>query len=155
MIFNRKLKDGKVKAEVYINYGDENGSVNGQKRIKKAEVLINPGMSVLEVLKMVSHIDYTPDESATGHMGSMITAIDGFKNDLTHFWLYYLREEDDGGWKLPMETPDSVLIKKNIMIAWRYHDLQEKGPGAAGNQIFGPFYSRECIARVKRCNRQF
>jgi hypothetical protein len=112
-------------------------------------------MSVLEVLKMVSHIDYTPDESATGHMGSMITAIDGYKNDLTHFWLYYLREEDDGGWKLPMETPDSVLIKKNIMIAWRYHDLQEKGPGAAGNQIFGPFYSRECIARVKRCNRQF
>jgi len=53
MIFNRKSKDGRVKAEVYINYGDENESVNGQKRIKKAEVLINPGMSVLEVLKMV------------------------------------------------------------------------------------------------------
>ena len=114
MIFNRKSKDGRVKAEVYINYGDENESVNGQKRIKKAEVLINPGMSVLEILKMVSNIEYTPDESATGHMGSMITAIDGFKNDLTHFWLYYLREEDDGGWRLPMETPDSVLIKKNM-----------------------------------------
>ena len=53
MIFNRKSKDGRVKAEVYINYGDENESVNGQKRIKKAKVLINPGMSVLEVLKMV------------------------------------------------------------------------------------------------------
>ena len=155
MILNRKSKDGKVKAEVYINYGDRNESVNGQKRIKRAEVLIDPCLSVLEILKMVSIIDYTPDESATGHMGSMITAIDGCKNDLTHFWLYYLREEDDGGWRLPMETPDSVLIKKNIMIAWRYHDLQEKGPGAAGNQVFGPFYSKECIARVKRCNRQF
>ena len=155
MIFNRKLKDGKVKAEVYINYGDGNGSANRQKRIKKAKVLINPCLSVLEILKMVSNIEYTPDESATGHMGSMITAIDGFKIDLTHFWLYYLREEDDAGWKLPMETPDSVLIKKNTMIAWRYHDLQERGPGAAGNQIFGPFFSKECISRVKRCNRQF
>jgi hypothetical protein len=155
MIFNRKSKDGKVKAEVYINYGDGNGSANGQKRIKKAKVLINPCLSVLEILKMVSNIEYTPDESATGHMGSMITAIDGFKIDLTHFWLYYLREEDDAGWKLPMETPDSVLIKKNTMIAWRYHDLQKRGPGAAGNQIFGPFFSTECISRVKRCNRQF
>lgn len=147
MIFKRKRKEGEIRVTVLINYG------NG--RIKKTDVSVHPATSVLEILKMVADIDYTPDESATGHMGSMITSIDGFKNDLSHFWLFFLREEDDCGWRLPMKMPDEVLISKNSFIAWRYHEMEEGGLGRSGNQIFGPLYSKECISRVKKCNRQF
>ena len=147
MIFKRGAKDGKIKVGVFINYG------NG--RIKKTEVSIHTGKSVLEILKMVSDIQYTPDDSATGHMGSMITSIDGFKNDLSHFWLFFLREEDDCGWRLPMKMPNEVSISKNSSVALRYHEIEEDGLKGSGNLIFGPLYSRECISKVKRCNRQF
>ena len=89
MLFKRRSKDSKVKAEVYINYG----STYKNNRIKKSKVSVHSGASVLEILQLVSDIQYTPDESATGHMGSVITAIDGLKNDLTRYWLYYLRDE--------------------------------------------------------------
>ena len=147
MIYKRSPKDGKIKAMVFINYGNNS--------IKKADVSVHPGASVLEILKTVSEVQCILDESATSHMGSMITAIDGFKNDLTHFWLFFLREEDDSGWRLPMEMPDAVLIRKSCMIGWRYHKMQESGLARSGNQLFGPFYSDECISRVKKCNHQF
>lgn len=151
MLFKRRSKDSKVKAEVYINYG----SSYKNKSIKKSKVSVHPGTSVLEILQLVSDIQYTPDESATGHMGSVITGIDGLKNDLTHYWLYYLRDECECGWRLPMKTPDAVQICRDTMIAWRYHEVEVGGLGGSGNQIFGPFYSRECCSRIKRCNRQF
>lgn len=147
LIFWRRKKEGEIKVAVIINYG------NG--RIKKTDISVNPATSVLEILKMVSDIQYTPDESATGHMGSMITSIDGFKNDLSHFWLFFLREEDGCGWKLPMKMPDEVLISKNSTVGWRYHEMEEGGLGRSGNQIFGPLYTKDCISRIKRCNRQF
>ncbi len=147
MIFKRSPKEGKVKAEVHINYGND--------RVSISEAIVDPGTSVLEILKMVSDIRYTPDESATGHCGAMVTAIDGFKNDLFHFWMYYLREESDSGWRLPMDTPDAVLINRNSRIAWRYHEAPMRGQNRSGVQIFGPLFSKGCISRIKKCNRQF
>lgn len=147
LIFNRGAKDSKIRVKVFINYG--------YGRIKKTEASIRPGTSILEILKMVSDIQYTPDESATGHMGSMITSIDGFKNDLSHFWLFFLREDDDCGWMLPMKMPNEVSVSKNSTVACRYHEMEEGGLKGSGNQIFGPLYSKECISKIKRCNRQF
>ncbi len=147
MIFKRSKKEGRIRVKIFVNYGDS--------RIEKTDISVHPASSVLDALKMVSNVEYTPDESATGHMGSMITAIDGFKNDRTHFWLYYIRDEDDCGWRLPMKTPDAVSIDRNTMIAWRYHEVAQGSLGRSENQMFGPLYSRECLLRIKRCNRQF
>lgn len=151
MLFKRRSNDRKVKVNVYINYGHSNKNNS----IKKSDMTVHSGASVLEILRQVSDIQYTPDESATAHMGSMITAIDGWKNDLNHYWMYYLREEGECGWTLPMKTPDAVLITRDTLIAWRYHEVEVGGLGRSGNQIFGPFYSRECCSRIKKCNRQF
>ena len=120
MIFKRSPKEVKVEAEVYINYG--------QDRIESSDTLVDPGTSVLEAIKKVADIRYTPDESATGHNGAMVTAINGYENDLFHFWMFYLREEGDSGWRLPMDTPDAVLVSRNSRIAWRYHDAPGEGP---------------------------
>ena len=92
MIFKRSPKEGKVKAEVYINYGND--------RVSISEAIVDPGTSVLEILKMVSDIRYTPDESATGHCGAMVTAINGFKNDLTPL----LDVLSEGGERFRMEV---------------------------------------------------
>ena len=147
MIFKRRHNEGKVKAEVYINYSND--------RVSISEAIVDPGTSVLEILKKMADIQYTPDESATGHSGTMVTAIDGFKNDIRHFWMYYLREEGDSGWRLPMDTPDMVLISRNARIAWRYHEAPKKGQNRSGVQTFGPLFSKGCISRIKKCNRQF
>ena len=147
MIFKRGKKEDEIKVKVIINYGSG--------RIKKTDVSVHPATSVLEILRMVSDIQYTEDESATGHMGSMVTCIDGFKNDPSHFWLFFLREEDDCGWRLPMNMPDEVSINMNSTVAWRYHYMEESGQNRLGDLIFGPLYTRDCISRVKKCNRQF
>lgn len=147
MIFKRGKKEGEIKVTVLINYG------NG--RIKKTDISVHPATSILEILQMVSDIQYTADESATGHMGAMVTCIDGFKNDLSHFWLFFLREKDDCGWRMPVKMPDEVSISENSIVAWRYHCMEESGSGRSGNLIFGPLYTKDCISRVKKCNRQF
>jgi hypothetical protein len=71
-------------------------------------------------LKSVVSVEYTPGESVTGHCGAMVTAINGHKNSLRRFWMYYLREESDSVWRLLLETPDAIKLHKNARVAWRY-----------------------------------
>ncbi len=48
--------------------------------------------------KMVAVIEYTLDESTTGHNGAAVTSIDRFKVDINHLWMYYVlrRTKVDG-----------------------------------------------------------
>ncbi|MFB3766452.1 MAG: hypothetical protein ACE14P_14555 [Methanotrichaceae archaeon] len=145
MLFRRNkiLSHNKIQIEVYINYGNDD--------VRHKKIAAEPGISALDALEGAANIEYTPDESATGHHGAMVTAIDGFKVDINHFWIYYIFDKSQAGWKLPMCTPDSFKITEDARIAWRYHS------GFAGKDIqrFGPLSTSKCICKVKRCNRQF
>ncbi|MCJ7442999.1 MAG: hypothetical protein MUO26_00445 [Methanotrichaceae archaeon] len=139
MLFSRH----KIKIDVCINYGNDD--------IEYKKIVAEPGISALVALAKVADIEYTPDESATCHHGAMVTVINGFKVDINHFWIYYIFENDQEGWKLPICTPDSFKIMKESRAAWRYHT------GACGKdmQRYGPLSTSTCISKVKRCNRQF
>lgn len=139
MLFSRN----KIQIDLYINYAKDN--------VRHKKLAAEPGISVLDALKGAVDIEYTPDEGATNHHGSMVTAIDGFKVDINHFWIYYIFEEDRRGWSIPMCTPDSLKIIDDTRVAWRYHsaisgeDIQKNGPR----------YTSACMSKIKKCNRQF
>ena len=145
MLFNRNkiYSSKKIQIDVYVNYGDDN--------VRHKKLLAEPGISALDALGAAADIEYTPDESATGHHGSVVTAIDGFKININHFWIYYIFEENQSGWRVPMCTPDSFEILKDVRIAWRYHF----GTGGKDIQSYGPLSTSRCIGKIKRCNRQF
>src|SRR5512137_2831108 len=106
MLFSRN----KIQIDVFINYGNDN--------IRNKRLVAESGISALDALAKVADIQYTPDESATCHHGAMVTAIDGFKVGINHFWIYYIFENDHVGWSLPMCTPDSLKITKDSRVAW-------------------------------------
>jgi hypothetical protein len=133
----------KIRIDIYINYGND--------EIRRGKWIAKPGISALEALAEVANIEYTPDESATCHHGAMVLAIDGFKVDINHFWIYYIYDNDLAGWMLPMCTPDLLKITKDCRVAWRYHAAN------VGNEIqkYGPLWTGNCICKIKRCNRRF
>jgi hypothetical protein len=139
MRFNRN----RVQIDMYINYGNDT--------IVHRTLVAEPGINILDALKVVTDIDYTHDESATGHLGAMVTAINGVKVDINHFWIYYVLDENLGGWRIPACTPDSLKITEDTRIAWRYHDA------TSGKDIprHGPRYTTSCMNKIRRCNRQF
>lgn len=143
MLFGRTKAKTKIKIDVYINYG------NDEILHKKLEAEL--GISALDALAQVVDIEYTPDESATCHHGAMVTGINGFKVDLHHFWIYYIFEQGQMGWDLPMCTPDSLKIENDCRLAWRYHISADE----AEMQRYGPLYTRSCIGKIRRCGRQF
>jgi hypothetical protein len=139
MLFGRQ----EIKIDVYINYGND--------EIRRSKWVAGPGISALEALAEVARIEYTPDESATCHHGAMVLAIDGFKVDINHFWIYYVYDDDHAGWMLPMCTPDLLKLTKDCRVAWRYHAAN----GGKDIQKYGPLWTGNCISKIKRCNRQF
>ena len=138
MLFSRP----KIQIDVYINYGNDN--------VRHKKVVAEPGISALDALEGAANIEYTPDESATNHHGAVVTAIDGFKVHINHFWIYYIFEKNQAGWRLPMCTPDSLKITEDTRLAWRYHT-------ASGKDMlkYGPLSTSSCISKIKKCNRQF
>lgn len=139
MLFSRN----KIQIDLYINYGRDN--VRHKKLATETEI------SVLDALKGAADIEYTPDESATNHHGAMVTSIDGLKIDINHFWIYYIFEENRGGWSIPMCTPDSLEITDDARVAWRYHTAIN----GKDIQKYGPRYISTCMSKIKKCNRQF
>jgi hypothetical protein len=139
MLFNRD----KIQIDVYINYGNDN--------IVHSRLTAAPGINALDALDRAAKIEYTPDESATGHHGAMVTSVDGFKVDINHFWIYYIFEKNQAGWRLPMCTPDSLKITEDARVAWRYHSTIN----GKDLQRYGPMFTSNCISKIKRCNRQF
>ena len=139
MLFSRN----KIQIDVYINYGNDN--------ILHKKLVAEPGISALDALDGAADIEYTPDESATNHHGAMVNAIDGFKVDINHFWIYYVFEKNQAGWRLPMCTPDSLKITEDTRVAWRYHT----STNGKDMQRYGPLSTSTCISKIKRCNRQF
>ena len=139
MLFSRP----KIQIDVYINYGNDN--------VRHKKVVAEPGISALDALEGAANIEYTPDESATNHHGAMVTAIDGFKVGINHFWIYYIFENNQAGWSLPMCTPDSLKITEDTRVAWRYHT----STNGKDMQRYGPLSTSTCISKIKRCNRQF
>jgi hypothetical protein len=149
MIFNknRKSNSSKIRLDIFIN--------NGGGDINQRVLMADRGISILDALKSVVSVEYTPDESVTGHCGAMVTAINGHKNSLRRFWMYYLREESDSGWRLPPETPDAIKLHKNARIAWRYHEAPPNANSRDSLQRYGPLLSSACLSKAKKCNRQF
>ncbi|MHB8120495.1 MAG: hypothetical protein ACYDHX_17570 [Methanothrix sp.] len=139
---SRKIIFGKI-----VPAGCEINDGNDDIRHKKLEA--RPGISALDALAQMTDIEYTPDESATCHHGTMVTGINGFKVDHNHFWIYYIFEHDQAGWTLPMCTPDSFLIANDCRLAWRYHTRT----GEADMQRYGPLMTSNCISKIKRCDR--
>jgi hypothetical protein len=89
MLFSRN----KIQIDVYINYGNDN--------VRHKKLAAEPGISALDALDGAADIEYTPDESATNHHGAMVTAIDGFKVGINHFWIYMsLRKNNLDGYCL-------------------------------------------------------
>ncbi len=130
------------KADVYINYGDD--------RISHHRVKVGPNTTALSSLLEVAHVEYTPDEGATDHQGAMVTAIDGFRSDLSHCWIYYVFEYRSSGWRMPMEMPDHLAVSDGMRIGWRYYDLA-LGPRPRD----GPLYTSRCAGKVRVCAREF
>jgi hypothetical protein len=87
MLFSRN----KIQIDVYINYGNDN--------IRHKKLVAEPEISALDALGVAAEIEYTPNESATNHHGAMVTAIDGFKVGINHFWIYYIFEKNQAGWR--------------------------------------------------------
>jgi hypothetical protein len=138
MLFDR----GKIRVDLYINYGND--------EIKHHEVRVCPGTSVLEALKEAADIEFTPDDSATGHQGSMVTAINDIRSDAKHCWIYYVFERGAPGWSLPKEMPDRLKVSEGMRIGWRYYDM------AMGEEIKdGPLWTSRCVSKTRTCARQF
>jgi hypothetical protein len=81
----------------------------------------------------------------------MVTAIDGFKVDINHFWIYYIFEKNQAGWRLPMCTPDLLKIMEDTRVAWRYHTATS----GKDTQRYGQLSDSSCISKIKRGNQQF
>ena len=137
------LSRNKIQIDVYINYGIDN--------VRHKKVVAEPEINALDALGVVAEIEYTPNESATNHHGAMVTAIDGFKVGINHFWIYYIFENNQAGWSLPMCTPDSLKITEDTKMAWRYH------AAISGKDMlrYGPLSTSSCISKIKKCNRLF
>lgn len=69
----------KIQIEVYINSGNDN--------VRHKKLVAEPGISALDALDGAADIKYTPDEMPQTIMELMVTAIDGFKVDINHFWI--------------------------------------------------------------------
>ncbi len=141
MFFGRNK--GEIRAFVSINYGSD--------RIRHEVLKVVPGASVLDLLKTAAEVEVAPDESATGHAGSMVTAIDGFSNDIDHAWLYYVFERGDSGWRIPMDMPDRLEVSDGMRIGWRLYNVKELGPVPKE----GPLWSSRCVSKTRTCARQF
>jgi hypothetical protein len=141
MFFGRNK--GEIRAFVYINYGSD--------RIRHEVVKVPVGTSVLGALKTVAEVVATPDESATGHQGSMVTDINGFSNDIDHVWLYYVFERGESGWRIPKDMPDRLEVSDGMRIGWRLYNLKERGPVPRE----GPLWSSRCASKTRTCARQF
>jgi hypothetical protein len=139
MLFNRN----KIQIDVYINYSND--------IIRHRRLIAEPGINALDALDRAANIEYTPDESATGHHGAMVTSVDGFKIGIDHFWIYYVFEKNQTGWRIPQCTPDLLRITEDARIAWRYHSAIN----GKDLQRYGPLFTSDCISKIKRCNRQF
>lgn len=139
MLFDR----GKIKVYLYINYGND--------EIRHQNVSLAPGSSVLDALEKVADLEVTPDESATGHEGSMVTSIDGHRNDLEHCWIYYVFERGDSGWRIPLEMPDRLEVTEGMRVGWRYCDMVKTG----NRPVDGPLWTTRCVSKTRTCSRQF
>jgi len=139
MIWSRN----KIKIDAFINFGNDD--------ILHKGLMAEPRINALEALKRVADIEYTPDDSATGHNGAVVTAINGCKVDINHFWIYYIFDNNRAGWTVPMCTPDLFEVAEDTRIAWRYHTAFS----AKEMQRYGPLSNKSCISKIKRCNRQF
>jgi hypothetical protein len=115
MIFKSKS----IKVDVFINYGDD--------RVKHHLAGVEKGSSVLDALRAVADVEFIGDDRATGHCGSVVTAIDGAKSTLNQFWLYYVSDGDPPGWRIPMETPDCIKVSEEIRPFFR--ETQKPGKG--------------------------
>ncbi len=143
MFFGRSKGRGDwIKVFVYINYGRD--------QIRHEAVKVPVGTTVLSALEAAAEVEVT-DESATGHLGSMVTSIDGFSNDIDHAWLYYVFERGDAGWRIPTEMPDGLCVSDGMRIGWRLYNLKEHGP--VPND--GPLWSSRCASKTRTCARQF
>jgi len=136
-------KKGKVRADIYINFGRD--------LVQHHKLALEPGSSILDAVRSTSEVEFTPDDSATGHCGSVVIGIDGIKSDMKHFWMYYVSDKEVPGWRIPMQTPDSLEVTDGMRIAWRYHDATSISIGKAPK--FGPRYTSRCSGG--RCSRQF
>jgi hypothetical protein len=114
-------------------------------------VKVAASSNVLDALKAAADVVATPDESATGHRGSMVTAIDGFSNDMDHAWIYYVFERGTSGWRIPKEMPDGLRVSDGMRIGWRLYNLKEHGPVP----MEGPLWSSRCASKIRTCARQF
>jgi hypothetical protein len=56
MLFSRN----KIQIDVYINYGKDN--------VRQKKLLAEPGISALDALEGAADIEYTANESASGHL---------------------------------------------------------------------------------------
>jgi hypothetical protein len=134
---------GELWAPVSINYGSD--------RIRHQSVKVAAGTTVLSALEAAAEVEATPDESATGHLGSMVTAIDGFSNDIDHAWIYYVFERGDSGWRVPTEMPDRLLVSDGMRIGWRLYNFKEHGLIPKE----GPLWSSRCTSKIRICAHQF
>lgn len=139
MIFKSKS----IKVDVFINYGDD--------RVKHHLAGVEKGSSVLDALRAVADVEFIGDDRATGHCGSVVTAIDGAKSTLNQFWLYYVSDGDPPGWRIPMETPDCIKVSEEMRIGWRYLD----SASMKGARRFGPRFTSRCMGKAGSCARQF
>lgn len=141
MFFGRNK--GEIRAFVSINYGSD--------RIRHEVLKVVPGASVLDLLKVAAEVEVAPDESAAGHCGSMVTAIDGFESDADHAWICYVFERGDSGWRVPKEMPDRLGVTDGMRIGWRLYNVKERGQVPRE----GPLWSSRCSSKTRTCARQF
>jgi len=128
---------------VYINEGNDN--------IESYHVEVLPGTSIMDSLKQVAEIEFTPDESATDHKGAMVTSINGKRNDVNRCWIYYTFKKGESGWRIPKEMPDKLEISEDMRIGWRYYslaDMEEK-------TMTGPLWTNRCLSKTRICSRKF
>jgi len=137
------FKAKRIKVDVFINYGKD--------RVQHQRVEVERGSSVLDALKAVADVEFIADDRATGHCGSVVTAIGGARSTLNQFWLYYVSDRDYPGWRIPMETPDCTTVSDEMRIAWRYHDAASMKSA----RRFGPRFTSRCMGKAGSCARQF
>ena len=114
-----KLFGKSFKIPIYVNFG--------RGKIEVREVKVEEGCTVLDATRKAFNIEFFSSDEASGHEGAVVISIEGVKADLTHSWVFYVHDENVGGWYLPDKTCDKVVIHRGNAICWRYYNHKVEG----------------------------
>jgi len=110
-----KVRGVIISASLGIDYG------NGSGIIWHNETRMNAGSTLLNLTKLVAHVNYTKSLS-----GASIDAIDGVSNSYPSWWMWW--SSSTNGWVLGSVACDRYVVGENETLLWYFQDITTYPP---------------------------